>query len=514
MDSDARLKTIIIGAGRGGSALLDCLSQVPQVLILGVADKDPNAAGMQRAAAMQIPVTTDPLELISRDDADVIMDVTGDPGMSMLILQHKPPHAELFSGGEVKLLWRLMQNIIEQDGQIRSLVEQLKQDAIHDSLTSLYNRRCFNMRLEDELNRSRRYAKPVTLLLCDLDHFKSINDLQGHRKGDEVLQQVASSLRRTVRQVDLVFRWGGDEFAILLPETEPGVALLVAKRIRDVVVAVGKQLECPLDLSIGIASHPDHGRDAESLLSAADSAMYAAKRGTTRIQIGTRPVTLNDETVEAHFQPVFKLDSGEVFAYEALSRDPHGQESVGELFARFEGVGLLGELKQICFRQQLKRAAALGITRLFLNVDFDLLKALNGKVEPPPGIEVILEISEREPLDDIEERLVLAGAWRKQGFKFACDDVGAGFLSLPFVVRLAPEFIKIDLSVVHLAVTFPGLQSFLEITTRAFHGFSEGIIAEGIETPVQLALLKRIGIPLGQGFLLGRPAPRLFLPNP
>lgn len=513
MDNEARLKTVIIGAGRGGSALLDCLIQVPHVLILGIADKDPMAPGLRRAASLQIPVTANPLELIGREDADVIMDVTGDPEMPSLILRYKAPHAELFSGTEVKLLWRLMQSIIDQEGQIRGLVEQLKRDAIHDSLTGLYNRRYFNLRLEDEINRSRRYGKPLTLLLCDLDHFKGINDLQGHRKGDEVLRQVAASVRRDVRQVDLVFRWGGDELAILLPETEPGEAQLVARRIREVVQGLGKGLDCPLDMSIGIASHPDHGREAEALLSAADSAMYAAKRSVTKIQTGTRPVTLDDQTVEPHFQPVFKLDTGEVFAYEALSRDPHGQETVIELFARFEGVGLLDELKEICFRQQLKRATELGIRRLFLNVDFRLLKNLNAKVEPPPGMEVILEISEREPLDAIEERLDLAGGWRKQGFKFACDDVGAGFLSLPFVVRLAPEFIKIDLSVVHLAVTSPGLQSFLEITTRAFHGFSEGIIAEGIETPEQLSLLKRIGIPLGQGFLLGRPEPRLLPPS-
>lgn len=308
--------------------------------------------------------------------------------------------------------------------------------------------------------------------------------------------------------MDLVFRWGGDEIAVLLPETEPAEAQLVARRLREVVLELGADMGCPLGVSIGIASHPDHGRDAEALLSAADSAMYAAKRGTTKIQTGTRPVTLNEQTVEPHFQPMVRLDTGEVFAYEALSRDPHGQETVIELFARFEGVGLLGELKELCFRQQLRRAAELGITRLFLNVDFRLLRNLYGKVEPPPGVNVILEISEREALDHIEDRLVLAESWRKQGFKFACDDVGAGFLSLPFVVRLAPEFIKIDLSVVHLAVTSPGLQSFLEMTTRAFHGFSEGIIAEGIETQEQLDLLKRIGIPLGQGFLLGRPEPR------
>jgi diguanylate cyclase (GGDEF)-like protein len=511
MENEARLKTVIVGAGRGGSALLECLTQVPHVLILGVADKQPGAPGLERAAALRIPVTTDPLDLISRDDVDVIMDVTGDPEMPMLILQHKTPHAELFSGAEVKLLWRLMQNIIEQEGQIHSLMEQVKSDAIHDALTGLYNRRHFNLRLDEDLNRSRRYGKPLSLLLCDLDHFKSINDLQGHRKGDEVLRQVSALVRRTVRQVDLVFRWGGDEIAILLPETEPAEAQLVARRIREVVLELGKDMGCPLGVSIGIASHPDHGRDAEALLSAADSAMYAAKRSTTKIQTGTRPVTLNEQTVVPHFQPMVRLDTGEVFAYEALSRDPHGQETVIELFARFEGVGLLGELKELCFRQQLRRAAELGITRLFLNVDFRLLRNLHGKVEPPPGVNVILEISEREALDHIEDRLILAESWRKQGFKFACDDVGAGFLSLPFVVRLAPEFIKIDLSVVHLAVTSPGLQSFLEMTTRAFHGFSEGIIAEGIETQEQLDLLKRIGIPLGQGFLLGRPEP---LPRP
>ncbi len=208
---------------------------------------------------------------------------------------------------------------------------------------------------------------------------------------------------------------------------------------------------------------------------------------------------------QAHFQPIVELASGKIFAYEALSRDAEGRADIVDFFGRFESSGLLRPLKELCFRKQLTCASALGVTRVFLNTDFELLGRLYGKIKRPAGMDVVLEISERERVENIEERLKMAEAWRKDGFQFACDDVGAGFLSFPFFIRLRPEFIKFDLSVVHQAMASPHLQAFLREATRLLLGVSRGLIAEGIETPAQLSLIKGLGIPLGQGFLLGRP---------
>lgn len=216
---------------------------------------------------------------------------------------------------------------------------------------------------------------------------------------------------------------------------------------------------------------------------------------------------------QAHFQPIVELATRKIFAYEALSRDAEGGVDAADYFGRFEPVNLLGPVKELSFRKQLRRASDLGITRLFVNVDFELLARLYGKIKRPAGMEVTLEISEREPLENLEERLKMAEAWRQEGFQFACDDLGAGFLSLPFFIRLRPEFIKFDLSVVQQAMTSPQLQAFLHEATRLLLGFSRGLIAEGIETSAQLSFVKELGIPLGQGFLLGRPQSRLAQPS-
>jgi EAL domain-containing protein (putative c-di-GMP-specific phosphodiesterase class I) len=145
------------------------------------------------------------------------------------------------------------------------------------------------------------------------------------------------------------------------------------------------------------------------------------------------------------------------------------------------------------------------LPRVFLNVDLGSLERLD-PLPKPPGIEVILEISEREVLHDVENHLKIAMLWRAQGFKFAIDDFGAGFVSLPFIARLMPEYIKIDRSLVLQTVsseTFKGFSKHLLMALRMYA--TEGIIAEGIETEKELQAMKGVGIFLIQGFLLGRP---------
>ena len=208
------------------------------------------------------------------------------------------------------------------------------------------------------------------------------------------------------------------------------------------------------------------------------------------------------------FQPVVDLRSGQSIGYEALTRDPQGKLTVTELFKRHQAIGQLNELKRLCFRSQLNEAQKLGRgQRLFLNVDFHLLNQLE-LIQKPEGIEDILEISEVEALHShqIESYLALAEKWRAHGFQLAIDDFGAGFVSFPFIARLVPEYIKIDRSTLLQAGSSPKFRKFLKDLIFALQNDTTwGMIAEGIETEQELAVVREMGVDLVQGFLFGRP---------
>ena len=152
-------------------------------------------------------------------------------------------------------------------------------DAITDSLTGLYNHRYLHERLSEELHRARELQRPLSVLFCDLDHFKGYNDTNGHSAGDAVLREVAHLIEESVRNVDVAGRYGGEEFVVLLVETERETALTVAERIRERIHSAGFTANgVPLTVSIGVAGYPDDADRREDLLNKADWAMYLAKR--------------------------------------------------------------------------------------------------------------------------------------------------------------------------------------------------------------------------------------------
>ena len=164
---------------------------------------------------------------------------------------------------------------------------ELEALSTHDGLTGLYNHREFHRRLTQEVARFRRYGRPFSLVMLDLDHFKAVNDRYGHQAGDEVLRAIAVLLRAHVRPTEQVARYGGEEFMVLLPETGDRGALVAAERIRGAVaahpVAIGGR-DISVTVSIGVASFPENGESAETLIAAADQAMYAAKHaGRNRV---------------------------------------------------------------------------------------------------------------------------------------------------------------------------------------------------------------------------------------
>ncbi len=403
-------------------------------------------------------------------------------------------------GKSVGRVWSF-QDVSDRRRAEKALAEQ----AIRDVLTDLYNRRYFEIRIQEEIHHATRYNHSVAIFLCDLDHFKEINDKKGHQIGDEVLKAAATSIKKSVRGTDLVFRWGGDEVVIILPEATREGVLVAADRIRSSVGKCGAGLGVTLDLSIGVAIYPEHGRNIDDLIRIADRALYIAKKGGDKLHLGEEEYYLDEHSIKVVFQPVVDLRSDKITGYEALSRDPQGRLSILDLFRKYHAVGRLADLKQLCFKIQMKAGQELGVKRLFINVDFALLSALK-VISPPPHTEVVLEISELEALQDITGYLKIAEKWRKRGFKFAIDDFGAGFISLPFIARFIPDYIKVDRSTIQLAVCSDGFRKFSKTLILALKEYvSQGIIAEGIETEKELRVVKSLGIGIGQGFLLGKP---------
>lgn len=173
--------------------------------------------------------------------------------------------------------------------ELESTHARLKETSFKDDVTGLYNRRFFSLRLEEELSRNRRFNHPVSVVLLDLDGFKAVNDDLGHAAGDETLRDVAQILMRHSRGINVVSRYGGDEFAVLLVETSEAGALLYADRIREMVATFPFAHGKPVTASFGVASLPgDEAETAEELFRAADEALYRAKRGGKN-QVATVP---------------------------------------------------------------------------------------------------------------------------------------------------------------------------------------------------------------------------------
>ncbi len=383
--------------------------------------------------------------------------------------------------------------------------EALAEQAIRDTLTNLYNRRYFQYRIDEEILRASRNKEYMAILLCDLDHFKAINDARGHQAGDEVLKEVAQGVQDSTRGTDLVFRWGGDEILVVLSDATREGVLIAAERIRKAVRAISEKSQLGLDLSIGVALYPEHGSTIDELIRLADRALYIAKQGGDKVHIGEEEYRLAEDSIKVVFQPVVDVRTNQMLGYEALSRDAQGKLGILALFKRYQAVGQLNELKRLCFRKQLKTAQAIGLKRMFINVDFNVLSQME-VVTRPPDMDVILEISEVEALHDIENHLRITRQWREKGFKFAMDDFGAGFISLPFIAQLIPDYIKLDRSTILQAVSSETFRRFLKDMLLALRNYStEGIIAEGVETEKELQLVKEMGIYLVQGFLLGKP---------
>ncbi len=414
--------------------------------------------------------------------------------------------------------------------------------ANYDALTGLPNRNLLAERLGQALKQARREHARVAVMFVDLDFFKEVNDTLGHAVGDRLLQAVAERMRHCVRETDTIARQGGDEFVVLLADVrETSDAALVAEKI-IAQLAAPFQLddhEIHIGASIGITLFPDDGRDVETLFRNADLAMYRAKDGgRNNAQFFEQTMTtaaLERRALEAdlrnalargefrlHYQPVVDLASGRIVGAETLLRWQHpARGAVGPaLFVPLaEETGLIREIGEWVFAQACHQLAAWQAAghRLTLAINVSvrqlpdalsvkhILATLERHAIAPR--QIVLEITEGILLADsvaIQNWFVAAGA---AGLQLAIDDFGTGYSSLAYLKRYPVHHVKIDQGFVRDMAHDPADRALVEAILAMAHSLGLSVVAEGVETAEQAALLQGRACEQAQGYLYSRPLP-------
>jgi diguanylate cyclase (GGDEF)-like protein len=406
---------------------------------------------------------------------------------------------------------------------LAATIADLTAQATTDPLTGVANRRSFHTSLDAELKRAERTRTPLTLVLIDLDGFKEINDTHGHPFGDGVLQTIAENVRSSLRATDVLARVGGDEFAILLPATARDDAGAIISRARDEAVAsVGG---VPLTWSAGVATYPSDARDGTTLVECADAALYCAKAGGQSSICNYDPETaqlpqtggelaaveavlsLPDGVVPV-FQPLVSLSTGQVAGYEALARFPHPPaRRPDEWFAVAQRVGLGPQLEARALRAATEAGGRPPGTFLSFNLSASALMSDEAIAALPRDLsDIVIEITENERVGDDDALATRLEPLRKRGARIAVDDAGAGYSGLQQVMRIQPDIIKLDRSLVANVDTDPAKAALIDSFVRFARRTGATVCAEGIETPEELKVLADLDVTYGQGFGLARPA--------
>jgi diguanylate cyclase (GGDEF)-like protein len=403
--------------------------------------------------------------------------------------------------------------------------EHLRRQAATDGLTGLLNHRGAQERLRRDIETAAAAGKPLSVVVVDLDHFKRINDSLGHAEGDKVLAAAATKLRAVVREGDAVGRLGGEEFVLVLPGVGGEAAAEAAERARSALgqVLVGRGR---VESSAGVATYPEDAHEAAELLAHADAALYAAKhagrRQTRRYapNLAARPSRADERgEVEALlrrgtaalrpvFQPVLELATGRVCGFEALARiDGDPVRRPDQWFAQAHRAGLGAELEALALRSALAVADRPAGTFLALNVSpRALLAPPVADVLPDDLSGYVIELTEHEIFTAEHALEAKLAELRERGARVALDDAGAGYAGLQQLIRVAPDILKIDRSLVHGAHSDSFRYALLEALVSFASATGAAVCGEGVEDLDDLRALADVDATYAQGYALARPA--------
>ena len=430
------------------------------------------------------------------------------------------------------------------------LIEKLEREvtvreyeATHDSLTGLHNRAHFNSTVDAYLTSEVGVTQLSALMIVDLNHFKKINDTMGHHAGDDALIQIAGRLVCALPKGSSVSRLGGDEFAVLVPnigDHQSAIAAATALRAAVNIPVLIDDVSFALDASIGVSIFPEHGADRNTLLRRADIAMYAAKDRRAGVPIAlfdpsqqrwtAREVGLiedlrgaiESDQLSIAFQPKTNLQNGRVAGVEALCRWTHplqGSIRPDEFIGLAEQAGLIDQITDFMLRGSLRQC------RAWLDDGFEVGVAVNvpaaSIVDPalPSRIAahaaahrvaprlLTLEVTEGGLMEDARSSRAVMTELRALGFRVSIDDFGTGYSSLAYLHTLPVDELKIDRAFVQRIGNDETSEQIVHVIVELARTFGLQTVAEGIETDEIHDALRELGVELGQGYLMSRPAP-------
>jgi diguanylate cyclase (GGDEF)-like protein/PAS domain S-box-containing protein len=432
---------------------------------------------------------------------------------------------------------------VDDVSQRRRYQAELEYQATHDTLTGLANRSLLHDRLHQAIEQSKRYQRSIAVAFVDLDNFKIINDSLGHAVGDALLREISNRLASSLRAVDTVARYGGDEFVLILCDQQSMADLStmlerILARIAEVVVVGNHQLQ--VSGSIGVTVFPEHGGEVEDLLTQADAAMYHAKvsgRGQHQFyspelsssahqRLGMEMAlrhALEHKELMVYYQP--KVDStGTVAGFEALIRWYHptlGMVSPTEFIPIAEDIGLINPITDFVLREACQAAArwgALGWAHLHMAVNLSARQFssphLRAQIEEvlaesgmPAGC-LQLEITESVLIGDTERTVEVLVALKQLGVRIAIDDFGTGYSSLAYLKRFPLDILKIDRSFVMEVGDGRDGMAIPKAVISLGHSLGLSIVAEGVEYLEQFNALLDCGCEEFQGYYFSPPLPQ------
>ncbi|MEJ2763765.1 EAL domain-containing protein [Photobacterium sp. MCCC 1A19761] len=420
--------------------------------------------------------------------------------------------------------------------------EQLTFFAYCDPLTGLVNRRSFVHRVEKKINSVSKKSQVFSLLFIDMDDFKSINDLYGHDFGDRVLTHIAERLKEQFTENDNICRYGGDEFCVLLPDSGANEAKDIA---HEVVATISKPLlidgiTINTTVSIGVSTYPDSGTTHHALLKNADYAMYNMKgRGRNGVceydgdlqseylqKLRLRDRLKNaiaDEALTVYYQPIVDAQSGNISKFEALVRWFDGVEgfvSPAVFIPLAEKYGLIKQLGSFVLHKacrDLKTLHDAGFDTVSFSVNRSVKEFINNAEEEQvweviqhyglPDNAIIIEITESIASKESSDIQCLLNHFKQRDIKVAMDDFGTGYSSLSAVVELRPDIIKIDREFIKDIEQSSDSQTLVSLIIDLSKKLGIQVVAEGVETQEQLALLQDMSCQYVQGFYFSQAVP-------